>query len=73
MRTVTQSHEGQQRPVMLDCWVVAILETNPSLNFWTPRVVEVDNADKRRKHSRRGQGRHIAVIRMIRELDTVEW
>jgi len=72
MRTVTQSHEGQQRPVMLDCWILAILETNPNLNFWTPRVVEVDNADKRRERSRRGQGRHIAVIRQIGELGTVE-
>jgi hypothetical protein len=48
MRTVTQSHEGQQRPVMLDRWILAVLKTNPSLDFWTPRVVEVDNADKRR-------------------------
>lgn len=51
MRTVTQSHERQQRPVMLNCRVLAILEANPSFDFWSPRVVEVDYADKRRERS----------------------
>lgn len=72
MRTVTQSHERQQRPVMLDCWVLAMLKANPCFNLGAPRVMEVDNADQRGEHSRRGQGRHVAIIRSVRELQQIE-
>lgn len=73
MRTVTQSHKWQQRPVMLNCWILAMLEADPSFNLRTPSVMEVDNADKRGERCRGGQGRHIAVIRNIWELGNVEW
>lgn len=56
---------------MLNCRILAILEANPSFDFWSPRVVEVDYADKRRERSRGGQGRHIAVIRGTLVLDNV--
>ena len=62
MRTITQGHERQQLPVMFDCWVLAIFKANPSLDFRTPRMVEVDHADERGKRSRGSQGRHVAVI-----------
>jgi hypothetical protein len=47
---------------MFDCWVLAIFKANPSLDFRTPRMVEVDHADERGKRSRGMQGRHVAVI-----------
>ena len=50
---------------MLNCWVLAILEADPSFDLRTPRVMEVDNADERGKRSRRSQGRHVSVIRNI--------
>jgi hypothetical protein len=60
---------------MLNCWILAILETDPSFDLWASRMMKVDNADERGERSRgsRGsQGRHIAVIRNIEELNRVE-
>ena len=72
MRTVTQGHKRQQRPVVFSCWVLAILKADPSFNLRTPRVMEVDDTDEWGERSQGGQGRHSAVIRNMQELDKVE-
>ena len=50
---------------MLNCWVLAILEANPSFDLGTPRVMKVDDTDERGERSRGSQSRHIVVIRGI--------
>jgi hypothetical protein len=58
MRTITQGHEGQQRPLVLLGRVLALVEPDPRFDFRAPRMVEVDDADKRRQR----RGRHIVRI-----------
>lgn len=58
---------------MLICWILAILEADPSFDFWAPRMMEVDDADERSKRSRGGQSRHITFIRNVWKLGKVEW
>lgn len=72
MRTITQGHERQQRPVMFNSGILAIFQANPRFNLRTPRMVEVDDTDKRRERSRGGQGRHHAVKQDMREVSRVE-
>jgi hypothetical protein len=67
MRTITQSHKRQQWPVMLDCWVFPSFEADPSFNLRTPRVMEVDNADERRKRNRGSRCRHVAAFEIIED------
>jgi hypothetical protein len=58
MRTITQCHEREQRPLVLAGWVLAVLDPDPRFHLWAPRMVEIDNADKRRQR----RGCHVARI-----------
>lgn len=33
MRAVRESHEGEEGPVIVCCWIYAILNAEPALNF----------------------------------------
>ena len=57
---------------MLNCWILAILEADPSFDLWASRMMKIDNADERGERSRGSLGRHIAFIRNIEELNRVE-
>ena len=72
MRTITQSHKRQQRPVVLNCWIFAILKANPSFDLRAPRMMEVDNADKRSERNWGGYCRHITIIRVLGQLNKIE-
>ena len=67
MRAITQGHEGQQRPLVLVGRVLALVEADPRFDFGAPRMVEVDDAHKRRQR----RGRHVFCMH-FRESDSAE-
>lgn len=53
---------------MLNGGILTLLEADPSFNFWTSRVMEVNNTDKRGERNRRSYCRHLAVSRGLRRI-----